>query len=99
MRGGRGGSLRIILSAIETQSLEPQQIETPQLHRSSRACTSMHPTPRHCQQEPEDPEEDMPPVPPRRRFREHDKQGLEQVLDDPRLIELRTATAGRVCLF
>ena len=41
----------------------------------------------------------MPPVPPRRRFREHDKQGLEQVLDDPRLIELRTATAGRVCHF
>ena len=61
--GGWGGSLLIGPSATKTQFLEPQQIETPQLCRSSRARTSMHPMLRHCQQEPEepeDPEEDMP---------------------------------------
>ena len=67
VRGGRGGSLRIILSAIETQSLEPQQIEMPRLHRSSCAHTTMHSMPSQRQQEEqlEDPEEDLPPVPPR----------------------------------
>ena len=60
----------------------------------------MHPTPSQRQQEqPEDPKEDLPLVPPRRRFRERDEQGLEQVQDDPRLIELRTAIAGCVCHF
>ena len=58
--------------------------------------------PRQHQQEPEDskdPEEDLPPVPPRRHFRERDEQGLEQVQDDPHLIELCTAIARHVCHF
>ena len=38
-------------------------------------------------------------MPPRCRFREHDEQGLEQVQDDPRPIELRTAIARHVHRF
>ena len=73
-----------------------------QLYRSSRACTTMHPMPSQRQQEPEkpeDPKEDLPLVPPRHRFIECDEQGLEQVQDDPCLIELHTATARHVCHF
>ena len=62
----------------------------------------MHPMPSQRQQEPEkpeDPKEDLPLVPPRHRFIECDEQGLEQVQDDPCLIELHTATARHVCHF
>lgn len=91
--GGSSGALRI--GSSDTQTSQPQQQSEATLLRRS-TCTRVPAYPTVSQQEHQ---EESPPTPPRPRFRERDKHVIEQVQDDPRLIDLRRATVGCVKRF